>query len=69
MSETNSPNRKHIRTATYKLGREFVPEVFYRICKIEVDLAKSQGWDKVLVSLEHREGVLTLRLSGESRIG
>ena len=69
MSETNSPNRKHIRTATYKLGREFVPEVFYRICKIEVDLAKSQGWDKVLVSVEHRDGILTLHLSGERKNG
>lgn len=69
MSESNSPNRLVIRKATYKLNKEFMPEMFYRICKIEVDLAKAQGWDHVLISMEHRDGILTLQLSGVRKNG
>jgi hypothetical protein len=64
MSKSTPPNRQVIRKATYKLNDEFMPEVLCRICKIEVDLAKSQGWDHVLVSMEYMNQILTLNLSG-----
>jgi len=69
MSESNSQDRQFIRKAKYKLSKEFIPEMFYRMCKIEVDLAKSQGWDHVLISMEHRDGILTLQLSGVRKNG